>query len=495
MKKRTKQLILAAAAVVLLSGVFLISSASEKKKAAAEAAAKEAEQAAAQEDFDYTVFIDIPSEEMVRIEMIFPGQELVLEKDGETWNLVRPRFDTVQAAVDAAVSGVSGVGSSTIVEENVSDWSVYGLGPEAGHTTVTSSSGKKETVVVGDRTPTGSGYYARVEGNPNAYMMYTRSAENLIPLADRLRDRSLPQIDLQKLTYIKAEGDRTMELVPTYEYEAFASSFSSLLMVQPYEQPSGISMDKLGRFVEAMNADPLRKKNFVDEYSSLADLGLDEGSARKITYRDQDNNSVSLIIGKAVTNEEYVNSSEQPGQYIGILGPRREYYAKLPGGRDVFTVSGAWAGLVETDPFSLRDGFVRLVNIDDIASFSFSFKGQIWGGNIVREGEGEEQKISYFLGGEPTEEDSFKDVYQDCLYIIYEGEADPAFKLPKIAPEATLSYVGTESHGGSTRADFYPYDNQYYIVSVDGMKADFLVGRYQVEDVVKNLKTAFDTAP
>ncbi len=489
MKKRTKQLIAAAGAVVLLSGVFLASSLSEKKKAAEAAAAKEAERAAAQEDYEFVKFITIPSEEMVRIEMDFPGEKVVLEREGEDWKMTTPAYDTVQSAVNRAAASISGVGSSTLVEENVSDWSVYGLGPEAGRTRVTSADGKQETLVLGDKTPTGSGYYASPEGNPNAYLMYPYSAENLMPDVDGLRDRSLPQIDLQKLSYVKAEGEKTMELVPYHEFEAFSNSFSSLLMVQPYDQPSGISMDRMGRFFEAMAANPLGKMSFVDGYDSLASLGLDEKSARKISYRDSDNNSVTLLVGKAVSQEEFVNSSEQPGQYMGILGPRAEYYAMLPGGKDVFTVSGAWAGLVEADPFTLRDSFVRLINIDDVESFSFSFKGKTWGGRIEREGEGDETRETYFLDGEPAEEDLFKDTYQDCLYLMYEGEADPSFRLPKIAPEATLRYIGTEEHGGTTRADFYPYDSQYYIVSVDGQKAEFLVGRYQLEDVVKNLQS------
>ena len=487
MKKRMKQMVSAGAVLAVLVGVFLVSNGLEEKKAKEEAAAKEAERDARESDYEFTDFVPFDSESAVRVEMDFPGQKAVFEKDGEDWKLIFPEYVTVQSAVNAVANGVMGVGSSTVVEENVSDWSVYGIGPESGRTTVTSSDGRTAVITLGDKTPTGSGYYVRSEGDDNAYMVYSYSAENLIPHVDGLRDRTLPQVDPQTITYVKAEGEKTMELVPFVPFEDFSSSFSSLMMIQPYDEPSGISMDRLGRYLEAMAAGPLVKKSFVDEYTSLEDLGLDGTHARRITYRDQSNNGVTLIVGKAATGEKFVNPSEQSGQYVGDLGPKAEYYAMLPDGKEVFTVSGAWAGLVEIDPFVLRDGFVRLVNIDDIESFSLAYKGKVWGGRIEREGEGDDVKETYFFNDAAASEDDFKDIYQDILYIIYEGEAAPGFKLPRIAPEVTVRYIGTPEHGGSTRADFYPYDDQYYIVSVDGKEAGFLVGRYQIEDIVRNI--------
>nr|WP_319777132.1 DUF4340 domain-containing protein [uncultured Sphaerochaeta sp.] len=487
MKKRSKQMIIAGAAVAVLVGIFFISSNMEKKKAQEEEAAREAEREANKVETEYKNFIPFPSEEAVRVEMDFPGRKAVFEKDGDSWTLAEPTYNTVQSAVNTTARGVLDVGSSTVVEENVADWSVYGIGSDSGRTTITSAGGETATVILGNKTPTGSGYYARTEGDNNAYMVFSYSARKLIPDVDALRDRTLPQVNSQALTYVKAEGERTIEMVPYSPFEEFSSNFSSLMLTQPYDEPCPVSMDRLGRFMEAMAATPLAKKSFIDDYASLGELGLDKDHARRLTYRDQDNNSISLLIGKAASDELYVNPSEQDGRYIGNLGPRDEYYAMLEGGEEVFTLSGAWAGMVEIDPFSLRDGFVRLIAIDDIDSFSFAVKGQLWAGRIEREGEGDDVKETYFFNDALTSEDDFKDIYQDILYIMYEGEAEPGFKLPKIAPEVTVRYIGTEEHGGSTRADFYPYDDQYYIVSVDGKDALFLVGRYQINDIVRNI--------
>jgi hypothetical protein len=116
-------------------------------------------------------------------------------------------------------------------------------------------------------------------------------------------------------------------------------------------------------------------------------------------------------------------------------------------------------------------------------------KGETWGGRIEREGEGDDVQETYFFNNFEAPEDDFKDIYQDILYIVYEGEVeDGPMKVAKMTPEVTLRYIGTKEHGGSTRADFFPYNDLYYAVSVDGKPINFLVGRYQIEDIVRNMR-------
>jgi hypothetical protein len=489
MKKRTRQLIIAAVLLVLLASAFLIQGMVEKKRAEAEAAALEEKKAAIKDDYEFKRFIGFPTEEIVKIEMITPEERAVLEREGEDWKLTFPAYEVMQDAVNSAGNSIFGVGSSTVVEENVKDWSIYGINDQSSRTVITTNTGEKVTLVLGDKTPTGSGNYIRIDGQPEVYMAYSYSADNLRPKVDEWRVRDLPQVNPQAITYIKVEGERTIEMVPFYEYDDFTRQFSSLLMIQPYEEPSSTSSDRLGRYLEQMMVAPLEKIKFVNDYDSLASLGLDEKNAVKLTLRDQDNNSVSLLIGNPASDDLFVNPNEEPGRYKTPIGAKEEYYARFEGDDEVFTISGGWAALITADPFSLKDTFVRLVNIDDVDAWSFTYKGETWGGRIEREGEGDDVQETYFFNNFEAPEDDFKDIYQDILYIVYEGEVeDGPMKVAKMTPEVTLRYIGTKEHGGSTRADFFPYNDLYYAVSVDGNPINFLVGRYQIEDIVRNMR-------
>lgn len=493
MKKRTKQLIIAAGLLAVLAAAFFIQSGIEKKKAEEEAAALEAKKAAreAENDYEFERFITFESEEIAKIEMISSEERAVLERDGEEWILTYPDYDVIQKSVTSAGNSVYGVGSSTVVEEKVADWSLYGIDDDSDRAVITNRDGESLTIYIGDKTPTGSGNYIRRNDEDKVYMAYSYSADNLKPNVDSWRNRELPQVNPQAVTYVKIEGEQTIELVPSYDTGDFARNMSTLMMVQPYEEVCPVSADKVGKYLEAMMSQPLTKISFVDD-AAPKDLGFDNPT--RLTLRDQENNSLTLIIGDPVSNETFVNKQEIEGQF-GMAGYTQEtplgkveYYARQEGYDEIFTVSGAWASLVEATPFELRDGFVRLVNIDDVEAWSFTYKGETWGGRIEREGEGDDVKETYFFNGFEAPEDDFKDIYQDILYIIYEGEIEEGpLRVTKRAPEVTLRYIGTKEKGSDTRADFYPYDDQFYSVSVDGKDMNFLVGRYQIDEIAKNM--------
>jgi hypothetical protein len=483
MHKKNKQLIFSALVLVLLSLIYLITGKIEDKKTLNKTVATETEERA------FVHFISFPTKEMIKIEIEDSAASTVFEKREGQWVLISPEVVTRQQMVDSTVASVTGAGSDKIVEESALDLTIYGISPTSSRTTITSASGEKVIILLGNKTPSGSGYYASLEGDPAVYLLPTYTAEKLSPHIDSLRDRNLPVINVKELSYIKAEGEKTIEIVPTVQddNDGLISIFSSYTMIQPYEEPCGVNSDIIGRYLQAQSSDPLMKIEFIDDYSSLAEVGLDEVHSRSITYKDAEGNSFSLIIGKALNEKEYTSPAEQPGQYSTPFGARSEYYAMQPGGKEVFTISGAWAGLVEANPFTLRNGSVCLVPLDSIDSFTFTFKGESWNGSLKREKQDESSLTTYTFQGKDIPEDDFKDMYQDILYIIYEGEANPSYKLPKQSPEASVYFKGTPETNSETRADFYPYDSRYYIVKVDDKAPHFLVGRYQLEGIAQNL--------
>ena len=131
-------------------------------------------------------------------------------------------------------------------------------------------------------------------------------------------------------------------------------------------------------------------------------------------------------------------------------------------------------------PFDLADHFVRLVNIDLVDSLTVRAAGESWEASITRI---DEETAEYFFQGERIDESPFKKMYQEVLYLLSEGEIPGRF-----SPGEAVVTVEYRGNAGTTRADFFEYNSDYFAVGIDGYTAEFLIGRYQVENLLDYLR-------
>lgn len=93
------------------------------------------------------------------------GNVVAVERGAEdSWVLVEPPGEAADVArIESAIIHAE---SLRIVDnlESGPDLGVIGLDPPAYRVTVTLDGGRQQTALVGSATPTGSGYYARLEG-------------------------------------------------------------------------------------------------------------------------------------------------------------------------------------------------------------------------------------------------------------------------------------------------------------------------------------------
>src|SRR5262249_32375827 len=64
-------------------------------------------------------------------------------------------------------------------------------------------------VIVGDQTPTGSGYFVRVDGDPKVYSIASFNKSSIDKTANDLRDKRLLTFDSDKLTRVELNAKKS----------------------------------------------------------------------------------------------------------------------------------------------------------------------------------------------------------------------------------------------------------------------------------------------
>jgi hypothetical protein len=150
--------------------------------------------------------LSVPEDQIKQLELKKAGvPSVVLSRGGDgKWQITAPeplRVD--QDAVSSLVSTVSSLASDRLVEEKTADFSSFGLDKPGLEVTVTKKDGKTEKVLIGDETPTGSGFFARISGDPRVFSIASFNKTSLDKTAKDLRDKRLLTFDSDKLSRVE----------------------------------------------------------------------------------------------------------------------------------------------------------------------------------------------------------------------------------------------------------------------------------------------------
>jgi hypothetical protein len=131
--------------------------------------------------------------------------ETVLEKNNAgKWQLTAPKqFLADQEAAGQLVTSASTVASDRVVEDKASDVSAYGLKTPSLEVDVTTKAGKTSKLKIGDDTPTNSGAYAMLEGDPRVFTVASYVKSGLDKSVNDLRDKRLLTFDQDKLSRVE----------------------------------------------------------------------------------------------------------------------------------------------------------------------------------------------------------------------------------------------------------------------------------------------------
>ncbi len=162
--------------------------------------------------------LEIAEDQFQKIEISKAGTDpVVLERDGADWKMTAPQALPVDRdAVTSVVSTLSSYTTERLVEEKAADLAAFGLVQPQLTVTVTKKDGRAEKLLIGDEAPTGGGFFARKDGDPRVFTVFSYNRATLDKSWGDLRDRRLLPFETSKVTRVElADKGRVIELGKT----------------------------------------------------------------------------------------------------------------------------------------------------------------------------------------------------------------------------------------------------------------------------------------
>jgi len=165
--------------------------------------------AAAKTSTDTSIkLLTIPDDQFqeIHIQKAGAAAEDLKRQDGK-WQLTAPK--ALPADQDTAISLVttlSNVTADAVIEPKATNLAPYGLTHPTLDVQVKRKDGKTSEILVGDDTPTGSGAYAKVAGDPRVVTIGSYVKSSLDKSPNDLRDKRMLTFDSDKLTRVELEA-------------------------------------------------------------------------------------------------------------------------------------------------------------------------------------------------------------------------------------------------------------------------------------------------
>ena len=152
-----------------------------------------------------TKIVDVPQDQIQSLIIDKLGSEPIeLKRAGGKWSITGPKaLPADQDAVSSLVSTFSSLNADKLLEDKPVSVEQYGLNKPSLSLTATKKDGKTLRLLVGDDTPTNSGSYAELEGDPRVFLVASYNKSALNKSENDLRDRRLLTFDAEKLSRVE----------------------------------------------------------------------------------------------------------------------------------------------------------------------------------------------------------------------------------------------------------------------------------------------------
>jgi hypothetical protein len=224
------------------------------------------------------------------------ADETVLEKANGKWQITAPKpYPADQDTASQLVASTANVSGDRVVEDKASNLSAYGLNTPMLEVDITGKGGKVSKLKIGDDTPTNSGSYAIVDGDPRVFTVASYVKTGVDKSLNDLRDKRLLRFDQDKLSRV--------ELIAKKQDIEFGRDKDQWQIVKPKPlRADGLQVDEM-----------LRKLK-----DAKMDLALSDDDAKKA--------AAAFASGTPVATVKLTDPSGT--QQIEIHKNKDDYYAK-----------------------------------------------------------------------------------------------------------------------------------------------------------------------
>lgn len=229
-----------------------------------------------------------------------------LDRTNGKWQITAPK--AYPADQDAAIQlgyAAATVPSDSVVEDKAANLATYGLTSPSLEVDITAKGGKVSKLLFGDDTPTNSGSYAMLEGNPRVYTVASYAKTGLDKSPNDLRDKRLLAFDQDKLSQVElvAQGKK-QDIVFGRDKDHW-----QIVKPKPY-RADGSQVDDMLRKLKDAKMD----LTLSDEDAKKAAAAFASGTP-VATVKLTDPSGTEQIEIRKVKDDYYAKSSVVPGVY------------------------------------------------------------------------------------------------------------------------------------------------------------------------------------
>ncbi len=487
MQKMTRNLIILAVLVALAIGAVIIAPKLKPQPSATP------EPTATADDTPERTLSSYPTDDVVQLDVENNvGAPYTVLKQGDKYVLKGRESEALDQTAALSLAGTAGtVVGERLIEANATDLSAYGLDKPAAKATATYADGKKQTFLLGNRTPTGDTYYFMKQGDPRVITVWMNVGNSYTALADKLLQKKTIDIaveDVEKVTITK-NGKVALEVANAPEEKV---SISTWKMLQPWDRyldtTSAPSQDAEPYFNTFLNgAVGIYIGDVVEgNPTDLAQYGLDNPSM--VIAVSGKSKGYELQVGKDITESAV--------------------YARFADSPLVYKIDKSTLAFADTTPFRLVDKTIQLVNITSALGVDVKGLGADTSlkieqvptlddkGEQKKDGNGNPMFGQKFTVDGREIEDKLARYYYQIAIGLQSFSTLPEGWQPTGAPALELTYT-RNSEPTTVALAFYDYDTNFYAVKAAG-QTNFTIKKEKIQalaDAAKQLKDGTLTVP
>ena len=350
--------------------------------------------------------------------------------------------------------------------EDPDDLSVYGLIEPKRIVEATLEDGTVARVLIGDETPSRTGYYAMKEGDEDVYVIGRFNAASFLVTYNDLRDKNLPNVDTEDIQYLELNppppGERIIVRRVTDDDDRTTLLFSMYQITSPFGMAHAIDGE---RFQELLDSFPaMFAERFVDDRpSDYAQYGLGP-AAPTVRLRDSETD-LTVVFGKRASDSTY--------------------YARIVGRPEVFTLRTDLS-FFDTDPFTIVSKFALILSIDKVDRFVVETPDERFVARVERTDDPDADE-TFYLNDRVIEDKPFREYYQKAIGLLADGRNRNPVRRE---PEVTVTYHLTDFEQ-PFRLELVPHTRGFYAAYRDG-RSDFLVSDVQVDRLIAGARSLLE---
>jgi hypothetical protein len=149
--------------------------------------------------------VSVEKSEIQELTISRPGSDAltVQQTEPDKWSFAPPvTIPADSSAIGSLAESAASIEADRLVEENVTEWQSYGLDEPSLTVEVKLKDGATHRVLFGRETPTGSALYARLDGDPRLFTVYSYSKTSFEKSVFDLRDKKLLRADPDKVSRV-----------------------------------------------------------------------------------------------------------------------------------------------------------------------------------------------------------------------------------------------------------------------------------------------------